>query len=287
MKLFLEDKRKQVFVKLANFAIKNDLAPIMVKLKVVSACVNSSLTYGCETWSSCSLRELEVLQRKALKLILNVYSNTPNEIIHIESGFSPLMPQIYKRQFNFFQKIKRDIAAKPYSPISRIINQILEKNLPFIRHYKKLDQKFENGHQCYLFSLKEAQQAIKNKIRTRGMVDHDSILGTYLRVNPNLESPEMYRNIKCLESERYILTKYRTGSHNLRKNNEARNEGLCTCGTDVQTIDHVLFNCNLTELIPHQSRNSNNNLNSFFESQSYANRATKLESIERTLNVKH
>ena len=54
------------------------------------------------------------------------------------------------------------------------------------------------------------------------------------------------------ESTRSIITKYRTGSHNLRiqvgrRNRENRGERLCTCGDNIQTLEHVLFNCRFTK----------------------------------------
>ena len=69
---------------------KNGQAPIMVKLKVVQACINSSLTYACETWGSSALNKVEVLQRKALKIAMNIKQNTANQIIvYIEVGLNP------------------------------------------------------------------------------------------------------------------------------------------------------------------------------------------------------
>ena len=66
---FLASKNKEVCVKLADFVRKNDdLAPIMIKLKVVNACINSSITNSSETWSSYSLNNVESLQRKAIKM---------------------------------------------------------------------------------------------------------------------------------------------------------------------------------------------------------------------------
>ena len=88
--VFLEKKHKDVNVKLANFLNKNEFAPIMMKLKVENACVNSSLTYGCEAWGNCPLTKIEVLQRKALKMALDIRTNTPNEILYCETGFMPL-----------------------------------------------------------------------------------------------------------------------------------------------------------------------------------------------------
>ena len=78
--------------------------------------------------------------------------------------------------------------------------------------------------------------------------DSNSILGTYCKINPSLKSPEMYHNLSCVESEKLIITKYRTGSHELRiqsgrLRNETRDERLCKCGTEIQTIEHMLFTC--------------------------------------------
>ena len=289
--LFLTEKNKQVFVKLANFNLRNELAPISIKLKIVKACVNASLTYSCETWGRCPLNRLEILQRKAIKMVLNVYNNTPNEIVHVESGIMPLKPQVYKRQLNFFRKMKNDAAANPLSPISRIFNKIIEKNLPYIQHYVKLDQNFENAFDCFKYYLNEEKTSIESKIRTKGADDHDSVLGTYLRINPTLEHPSMYKRIECTEAERYTVTKYRTGSHSLkiqtgRKDKMARNERKCVCGHDVQTIDHVLYYCNLTKNITLLGDTQNRDLKCFFDNNvTYISGI--LESIEKVLNVKH
>ena len=115
--LFLKKKTKEVNVKLARFLVKNEHAPLSVKLKVVNACINSALLYGCESWSSSSLQNVEVLQRKALKMVMDVSKNTPNEIVYVESGFHNLKPLIYKRQLKFFQKVKQDCANNPNSTI--------------------------------------------------------------------------------------------------------------------------------------------------------------------------
>ena len=44
--------------------------------------------------------------------------------------------------------------------------------------------------------------------------DPESKLGTYLTINPTLIKPD--RNMNLMEHERIILTRFRTGSHNLR-----------------------------------------------------------------------
>ena len=290
--LFIADKNKQVFVKLANFLLRNQFAPIVIKLKVVKACVNASLTYGCEAWSSSPLNSIEVMQRKALKMVLKIYNNTPSEIVYLESGCMPLKPLIYKRQLNFFRKIKNDAAVNPTSPISRLVKEIIAKNLPYIRHYIKIDQKFENAFDCFRFHTNNERSTLVSKVTTIGVDDIDSSLGSYLRINPTLQSPSMYHCINCIESDRYILTRSRTGSHNLRiqkgrTTNEKRDERTCMCNYGVQTIDHVLFHCELTKHITALSEIQNSDIKRFFENDNYAYTACLLESIENVLDVKH
>ena len=282
---FTDDKNKHVNIKLANFIKKNMYAPIMIKLKVVNACVNSALTYGCEAWSSCPLNSIEVLQRKALKIALNIQSNTPNEIIYIETGFKPLKTTIYKRQLKFFRKFKNECLNNHDSTISLIFQQAMDANVPFIKHYKKLDETFINIDDCYNFYVKEHENNIAEKIRLKKTNDENSILATYYRINPLLKSPDFYHQLLCMESERLVITRYRTGSHTLRIQtgrwkNELRNERLCECKTDIQTIDHMLFKCPITENIRQIYQYGNLDLTSFFQSNDYVNISVILKSIE-------
>ena len=78
--------------------------------------------------------------------------------------------------------------------------------------------------------------------------DPESKLGTYLTINPTLIKPD--RNLNLMEHERIILTRFRTGSHNLRIetgrwSNEEKNQRLCQCNTDIQTANHFFMECPL------------------------------------------
>ena len=69
--------------------------------------------------------------------------------------------------------------------------------------------------------------------------------GVYLKINPTLTSPEFYHNYVCVESDRMILSKYRSGSHDLRIR-PGRFEGLhrdlrkCL-GEQIQSLSHVIY----------------------------------------------
>ena len=71
----------------------------------------------------------------------------------------------------------------------------------------------------------------------------DSKLGTYLYVNPNLES--YVPNPKTImESEQELVTRFRTGSHSLSIEtgwyfNIPCENRLCSRGLDVQTVWHM------------------------------------------------
>ena len=281
---FIKDKNMDVSVKLANFVRKNEHAPIVAKLNVVNACVSSSLTYGCETWSSSSLNTIEVLQRRALKIALSIKKSTSNEILYIETGFKPLKGSIYKRQLKFYRKFKNDCAANPLSSISRVFHQASTKNIFFLRHYKNLDEKFDTPDECLKFFNMQCDEKFQEKIRF-SVNDPDSVLGTYLRINPALKTPEFYGKPTCMESNRKIITQYRTGSTNLgihkgRVNDVKRVNRLCKCGNALQTVDHMLFYCTNTENIRQLYAYDHLDLESVFNTLDYGKLADILKSID-------
>ena len=56
-------------------------------------------------------------------------SNTPNDIIYIESGCVPLIASILKRQYKFWGKVKEDMAQNPESPITKLYVKALDKKV--------------------------------------------------------------------------------------------------------------------------------------------------------------
>ena len=67
-----------------------------------------------------------------------------------------------------------------------------------------------------------------------------------MKVNPQLIIPKVYTGM--MEYERKILTRYRCGSHNLNIEtgsmfNIPRDERICDCMADLQTLQHCLFDC--------------------------------------------
>ena len=82
-----------------------------------------------------------------------------------------------------------------------------------------------------------------------------------------------------------ILTRFRTGSHSLaveigRYSNISRENRLCSCGNEVQTVWHIMAECRETRDIVNKTYNS---LKEVFEDDNLHN---VLLSVTRKLKVK-
>ena len=167
--LQVQSKFKSVSVKFANYITNNIFAPITVKLKVLQTCVNSALLYSCETWGPSSLVKLETIHRNAIRIALSLRRTTPNDILHTESGLEPLKGTIYKRQYNFWSKIMKDIEERPNSPISVVYQQAIACKLPFVKHYMMLHEEFSDANDClsYHTDVKKASSRESNHEKSK------------------------------------------------------------------------------------------------------------------------
>ena len=262
------DKSKSVSIKLANFVTNNLHAPITVKFKVLKSCVTATILYACETWSYSNLARIEALHRRAIKTCTKMMQNTPNDIVYIETGSSPLSCTVYKRQYRFWSKIKQDLEQNNDSSITKLYNAAIPANLPFIKHYITLHEKFANEEECFNFYRDQAYTEVRSLIHAKSLTDNGGIYGTCLQINPNLIRPLFYKDYLISESDRLLLTKYRTGSHylNVQKGrliNIQRSDRLCLCNSGVQDLHHIIFQCIVTQSI----RDNNfacSNLEEFF-----------------------
>ena len=284
--LHVAQRGKSVYVKLANFMRNNPAAPVTVKRKVLSSCLNASLLYGCETWGGVSLNKAETLYRKAIKITFSMSSKTPNEIVFLETGLTELKAQIYKRQYVFWEKILKNIADDPDSEVAKLFKMAIEKNVHYIRHYNKIHSTFDNAQLCYKYCIDNFQVKLKQDVANKTFVYTYSILDDYVLINSSLTAPEFYNRYTLSESDRRIVTKYRCGSHFLRiitgkYNRTTIEQRLCKCN-HIQTLQHVLFQCVLTEPIRRGINIAT--LGEFFKDSLFA--ATKLRHMENILKLR-
>ena len=146
------------------------------------------------------------------------------------------------------------INRNPNHPLKSLIEYGKTLQLPFLKHYEKLETDFVTPQNCQDTLIRRFRDESSEKIRSKSNEDPESRLGMYMQVNPHLTPISPVENI--LECERVVLTRYRSGSHNLkietgRLHNPTipRDERLCRCNNGIQSLSHVLFHCPLlTEL---------------------------------------
>ena len=284
--LHTNEKVKSVYVKLANFMRNNPAAPITVKRKILTACLNASLLYGSETWGGSSLRKIETVYRMAIKITFGMNSRTPNEIVFLETGLTHLKAEIYKRQHKFWSKVLKKIEMDSLSSVALIFSQALDKNTHYIRHYKNLHKDFGDADTCYNFYVKEFTDKMKRDIKQKAAAQEYGIVNDYVQLNSDLSSPSYYHKYILPEVLRQILTKYRSGSHYLKIVTGSflripMEERLCKC-KEIQTLQHVIFDCTLTQLIREDSFCSS--MKDFFKNDIFA--AEKLQQIEDILKLR-
>ena len=85
-------------MKFFAFLRSNLNAPIDIKIKVLHACIMSSLLYNAETWANSKLNRLEVVHRRMLKSILGVGMVTCSEFLYIVLGVLPIKIQVTLKQ---------------------------------------------------------------------------------------------------------------------------------------------------------------------------------------------
>ena len=242
---YVNGKRPNITIKYNNFVRKNHLAPLSIKLNVLDVCVTSALLYGCETWGTADVKPLEVTYRFGLKRALSVRENTSTEILYIEAGRCPLSIRISKQQLNFWQKLNTYLHENPEHRLAGLIEYARGINLKYVTYYDNLQQEYQKPQDCYEQKRDTFKRECTDTIKRKAAEDAGSRCGVYLHVNPQLTPPE-HRNI--LEMERILLSRYRSGSHSLRietgrmnKPPIPRDERLCCCNTDVQSLHHVLL----------------------------------------------
>ena len=145
-------------------------------------------------------------------------------------------------------------------------------------------EEYENSNSYQKLLIDSQRREMVNKVSIAAYHDSDSKLGTYYLVNPKLEAPR-YEDI--FELDRIVMTRYRTGSHNLRietgrmsKPFEPRENRLCLCDTDVQTLKHCLLACPL--LMELRDRYGINNIAEFM---SDSGAAKYLHEMEKKLQL--
>ena len=99
----VEEKMKH-YIKFCIFLNKNPDFPFSIKKKVEEACLFASILYGCETWLCNTFGEMETIYMKVVKSLLDVRTNTCNDLSLLESGMPSIKAVIKDKRSKYFRK---------------------------------------------------------------------------------------------------------------------------------------------------------------------------------------
>ena len=136
-------------------------------------------------------------------------------MIYRETGVHELKAEIYRSQYKFWAKIKDEIETDPDTSTAKVYKKAIHDNIHYLRHYKQLHVQFRNHEQCFNHYRDTFLQNNAMAIHTKATLNVFSLYNDYIALNSQLLSPTFYIKYILSESERMLLTKYRTGSHYL------------------------------------------------------------------------
>ena len=234
-------KNKQAHIwKFSSFLDKNQTAPFMVKQRVLQGAVNSALLYGCESWFTGQIKCIETAVLGCLKDMLGVRDQTPTDLVYVECGANPIAAEIKMRQIKFVKKIlnRMDIDS---SPLGHALSTAIQLRTP-------MGQYVSNHIIRGVVGTAEQKQVLMERISNA----NTTRMMTYRELNTDLDVHPVYSDPSVPELSRISFTRLRLSSHYLRVETgrwtrTPRADRLCACKNDIQTEQHVLLQCALTE----------------------------------------
>ena len=229
-------KLKQKHINKFNvFCFKNQSMPFTFKNDVFEAVLTSKLTYGSEAWLVDDYKVIDALYMSALKSMLGVRKQTPNDIVLTECGLPTLKERVRRRQQNFIKSKLTD----PEEPLTIVYMLCQQNNTNAYRNLRKVME--------YEFDAKERRhQAMRECTKTKTV--------TYRNINPSFSVHSMYTSADkyIADYRRTEMTRFRVGSHRLkvetgRWSRLPREQRTCSCVVGgVQDEEHVVFQCEYT-----------------------------------------
>ena len=229
-------KMKQIN-KFIIFCSKNQSMPFAYKKTVFEAVLTTKLIYGCESWFTEDYKSIELQYMRALRALLGVRKQTPNQVVLTECGMIELKELVRKCQQRFINSKLID----PEEPLSKIYRLCQQNNTNAFRCLQRAKE--------FVFDAEaRRKQAMNSSGKTRTV--------TYRNINPQFSVHSMYNSTNRYypDYRRVEVTRFRVGSHRLkvetgRWSRTPRELRVCSCGTGVAVQDegHVVFDCDYTE----------------------------------------
>ena len=230
-------------IKYYSFINKNLYAPYKVKEKVLQAALSSALLYGCESWFTTQLNCVDTAIRGCTKALLGVRDQSTNDLVYMETGTAPISSEVRRRQAKFIKKMqaRQNFGDSPLGKAVHMTSQTTNQAGKYIKKLLNQDPIFVNP-----------VESEKEKIRLRIEGASTTRLVTYKSINRNLSIHPIYTDSDIPEPARIAFSRIRLSSHYLRIETGRwsripRENRTCICGNYIQTEEHVLLHCIITQ----------------------------------------
>ena len=238
MNLHVKEKLKHA-IKFYTFLNRNPDAPFLVKKRVAIACVLTSIVYGSETWFTDNYGKAETLYNKIVKSLLDVRQTTCTDLCFIEADMPSFAALVRERMRKYVQKKLPTLEAD--HPLQLALNLCQSVNT---KSYRRICEMLEEES-----DLVEKDTEIRTEMLKQGLSSKRAL---YYKMNPELKSPDLYKNDNLKEFQRIEVSRFRLSSHNLkietgRWGRLERDDRICSCNIGgVQDEEHVISVCGLT-----------------------------------------
>ena len=109
--------------------------PDLVKLGTIAwkTVAIPSILFGCESLitTNKTIKKLEQIQSKFVKLLLNLHKNTPNICAQTETGLKPIQQILYYKQINYFYRV---LHMNNQRWASQAMYEHIKNNSPYYKH---------------------------------------------------------------------------------------------------------------------------------------------------------
>ena len=204
--------------------------PFFFKRRVFEAVLTTKLLYGCESWLNEDYKAIEGLYMSALKSLLGVRKQTPNEIVLTECGMTEVKDLVRKCQKKFINKKLID----PEETLTKVYEICRENNTRGFRSIQGIRE-----YACD--SIERRKEKMMNSTKTK--------IRTYLNINPSLLIHKMYKGGMeyVPDFKRVEMTRFRAGSHRLKIETgrwcrTPQDQRLCDC--ELNVVQDEYFSAN-------------------------------------------
>ena len=212
------------------FLSENIEMPLNLKQRILFTCVLPAVLYASESWLTDNLKYVEKLYKQLVVRLLGINMSIPFDIVLSECGFPVISDKIKIDQRKFWLKN----------------HYILNNHLDPLGYAAMLNRNV-NGKQMHFLGLLIATNInqIAPSVRVRNNIG--SRFTDYLVINPTLSVHSIYS--QCVpEFLRIIFTRLRLSCLPLsiesgRRDNIPREQRLCICLSDCETVSHFLLHC--------------------------------------------